>query len=264
MLVSDKSVNIVVVDSSEYDLTDEYFHQHAGNHIQMILERCSRAVVLSIFTKSDQLCSTDDRSAKKRHYEQCLRDMLKERKAEIKKRGLQTSQSSYNSFHTHQQVDVKKEVLFFSSSTTEGMEELYEHLQENTDNETLWPVVSAEVPERWLSFEERLKYSAEVILGLHKQRNDRPYRGFSVLKHRSRVPMWSIETVQKYGTDCGLCQEDSHLVLLYLHQISSILYYPQYCLSVPMYLVLFHLLLMFSRQYFNMTITNYNVIFVLK
>ena len=60
LLVSDKSVNVVVVDSSEYKLNEEYFRQHVGHYIQMILERCRLGVVLTVFTKADQLCAVAD------------------------------------------------------------------------------------------------------------------------------------------------------------------------------------------------------------
>ena len=37
LLVSDKSVNVVVVDSSEYKLNEDYFRQHVDHYIQLSL-----------------------------------------------------------------------------------------------------------------------------------------------------------------------------------------------------------------------------------
>ena len=53
LLVSDKPVNVVVVDCSQYKLSEESFLQHVGHYLQMILERCSLGVVLTVFTKAD-------------------------------------------------------------------------------------------------------------------------------------------------------------------------------------------------------------------
>ena len=230
LLVSDKSVNVVVVDSSEYKLNEEYFRQHVGHYIQMILERCRLGVILTVFTKADQLCAATDRTAVGQHYVKCVRAMLQLREQQMKQHGMQSTSNSLYSFLSHQNVEIREEVLFVSSLTLEGLDQLYKRLEEVTSTATLLPTLEAEVPETWLAFEERLHYSAQVALGI----KEKPKTDFTeddrclVVNYSSPIPVWSVKSVTSYGERCGLGKDEAQFVLPYLHQVSSVLYFPRY------------------------------------
>jgi hypothetical protein len=66
-------------------------------------------------------------------------------------------------------VEVREEVLFVSSMTFEGFDELYKRLEEVTSITTLLPTLEAEVPETWQEFEDKLIYSAQVALGIKEK-----------------------------------------------------------------------------------------------
>ena len=233
LLVSDKSVNVVVVDSSEYKLNEDYFRQHVGHYIQMILERCRLGVILTVFTKADQLCAAADRSAVRQHYVKCVRGMLQLREQQMKQHGMQSTSNSLSSFLSHQNVEIREEVLFVSSLTLEGLDQLYMRLEEVTSTATLLPMLEAEVPETWLAFEDRLHYSAQVALGIKEKPKVDEY-GYSqkhkqlVVNHSSPIPVWSVKSVTSYGVRCGLGKDEAQFVLPYLHQVSCVLYFPQY------------------------------------
>ena len=233
LLVSDKSVNVVVVDSSEYKLNEEYFRQHVGHYIQMILERCRLGVVMTVFTKADQLCAATDRTAVRQHYRKCVRAMLQLREQQMKQHGMQSTSSSLSSFLSHQNVEIREEVLFVSSLTLEGLDQLYKRLEEVTSTATLLPTLEAEVPETWLAFEDRLHYSAQVALGIKEKPSPIIFAFPSahknlVVNYSSPIPVWSMESVTSYGERCGLGKDEAQFVLPYLHQVSSVLYFPQY------------------------------------
>ena len=233
LLVSDKSVNVVVVDSSEYKLNEEYFRQHVGHYIQMILERCRLGVVMTVFTKADQLCAATDRTAVGQHYRKCVRAMLQLREQQMKQHDMQSTGSGLRSFLTHQNVEIREEVLFVSSLTLEGLDQLYKRLEEATSTATLLPTLKAEVPETWLAFEDRLHYSAQVALGIKEkpkvwERADHPQNKQLVVNYSSPIPVWSVKSVASYGERCGLGKDEAQFVLPYLHQVSSVLYFPQY------------------------------------
>ena len=230
LLVSDKSVNVVVVDSSEYKLNEEYFRQHVGHYIQMILERCRLGVVLTVFTKADQLCAATDRTAVGQHYVKCVRAMLQLREQQMKQHGMQSTGSRLSSFLTHQNVKIREKVLFVSSLTLEGLDQLYKRLEEVTSTATLLPTLEAEVPETWLAFEDRLHYSAQVALGIKKISRQLLHSRHNqlVVNYSSPIPVWSMKSVTSYGERCGLGKDEAQFVLPYLHQVSSVLYFPQY------------------------------------
>ena len=233
LLVSDKSVNVVVVDSSEYKLNEEYFRQHVGHYIQMILERCRLGVVLTVFTKADQLYAATDRTAVVQHYVKCVRAMLQLREQQMKQHGMQSTSNSLSVFLSHQNVEIREEVLFVSSLTLEGLDQLYKRLEEVTSTATLLPTLEAEVPETWLAFENRLHYSAQVALGIKEKPSRRDFDLRSthkqlVVKYSSPIPVWSVKSVTSYGERCGLGKDEAQFVLSYLHQVSSVLYFPRY------------------------------------
>ena len=233
LLVSDKSVNVVVVDSSEYKLNEEYFRQNVGHYIQMILERCRLGVVLSVFTKADQLCAATDRTAVRQHYVKCMRGMLQLREQQMKQHGMQSTSSSLSSFLSHQNVVIREEVLFVSSLTLEGLDQLYKRLEEVTSTATLLPILEAEVPETWLALEDRLNYSAQVALGIKEKPRRFSWgnpssRNLLVVNYSSPIPVWSVKSVTSYGVRCGLGKDEAQFVLPYLHQVSSVLYFPYY------------------------------------
>ena len=237
LLVSDKSVNVVVVDSSEYKLNEEYFRQHVGHYIQMILERCRLGVILTVFTKADQVCAATDRTAVRQHYMKCVRAMLQLREQQMKQHGMQSTGRGLSSFLTHQNVEIREEVLFVSSLTLEGLDQLYKRLEEVTSTATLLPTLEAEVPETWLAFEDRLHYSAQVALGIKEKPSQLPLSRHTqlVVNYSSPIPVWSMKSVASYGERCGLGKDEAQFVLPYLHQVSSVLYFPHYpslCLTV--------------------------------
>ena len=233
LLVSDKIVNVVVVDSSEYKLNEEYFRQHVGHYIQMILERCRLGVILTVFTKADQLCAATDRTAVRQHYVKCVRAMVQLREQQMKQHGMQSTGRGLSSFLTHQNVEIREEVLFVSSLTLEGLDQLYKRLEESTSTATLLPTLEAAVPETWLAFEDRLHYSAQVALGIKEKPkvSKLRYRKNAkqlVVNYFSPIPVWSVKSVISYGERCGLGKDDAQFVLPYLHQVSSVLYFPHY------------------------------------
>ena len=158
--------------------------------------------------------------------------------------GMQSTSSSLSSFLSHQNVEIREEVLFVSSLTLEGLDQLYKRLEEVTSTATLLPVLEAEVSETWLAFEERLHYSAQVTLGIKEKPKifisiDAPHPFDKqlqlVVNYCSPIPVWSVKSVTSYGERCGLGKDEAQFVLPYLHQVSSVLYflrYPSLCLTV--------------------------------
>jgi hypothetical protein len=235
LLVSDKSVNVVVVDASQYQLSDQCFRQHIGHYMQMILERCTLAVILTVFTKADLVPAKADRVAIRQHYGECVKAMLHLREQQKKSQDAELTRKSSSMFLNNQKVDVREEVLFVSSLTLEGLDELYKTLEEVTSSATLLPTVEAKVPETWTVFEDRLIYSAQVALGI----NDKPeVRKFTkvalpqdmllVVNYSSPIPVWSMNSVISYGIRCGLSKDEVLSVLPYLHQVNSILHFSSY------------------------------------
>ena len=108
-----------------------------------------------------------------------------------------------------------------------------QRLEEVTSTATLLPTLEAEVPEIWLAFEERLHYSAQVALGI-KEKPRRFILGNPsnhkqlVVNYSSPIPVWSVKSVISYGERCGLGKDEAQFVLPYLHQVSSVLYFPRY------------------------------------
>ena len=238
LLVSDKSVNVVVVvDCNEYKLSKEHFCQHIGHYIQMILECCRLGVILTVFTKAEQLCAAAGRTAVRQHYVKSVRNMLQLREQQM--HGIQSTRESVSSFLTHQNVEIREEVLFVSSVTLEGLDQLYKRLEEVTCTETLLPTLEAEVPKHgW-----HLKTDCNTVHMLHweskKPKVDEfiydPRDKQLVVNYSSPIPVWSVESVTLYGIRCGLGKDEGQFVLPYLHQVSSILYFPRYpslCLAV--------------------------------
>ena len=112
------------------------------------------------------------------------------------------------------------------SLTLEGLDELYKRLEEVTSTATLLPTLEAEVPETWLAF--GLRYSAQVALGIKVK----PKTGYMeddrclVVNYSSPIPVWSVKSVTSYAVRCGLGKDEAQFVLPYLHQVSSVLYFP--------------------------------------
>jgi hypothetical protein len=241
LLVSDKSVNVVVVDASQYQLSEEYFQEHVGHYMQMILDRSRLGVILTVFTKVDLLCVTRDRVAIGQHYAQCVKAMLqlreqqRKQQIQIKYQDTQLTRKNFL-FLSHQNVEVREEVLFVSSLTLEGLDKLYKRLEEVTSTATLLPRLEAEVPETWLAFEDRLHFSAEVALGVKEKPKALLFEHNKVIEtgrdlvvsNSSPIPVWSVKSVTSYGVKCGLSKDEVQSVLLYLHQVSSLLYFHLY------------------------------------
>jgi hypothetical protein len=235
LLVSNKSVNVVVVDASQYQLTEHCFRQHIAHYMQMILQHCTLAVILTVFTKADLVPAKADRVAIRQHYGECVKAMLHLREQQKKSQDAELTRKSSSMFLNNQKVDVREEVLFVSSLTLEGLDELYKTLEEVTSSATLLPTVEAKVPETWTVFEDRLIYSAQVALGI----NDKPeVRKFTkvalpqdmllVVNYSSPIPVWSMNSVISYGIRCGLSKDEVLSVLPYLHQVNSILHFSSY------------------------------------
>ena len=98
---------------------------------------------------------------------------------------------------------------------------------------TLLPTLEAEVPETWLAFEDRLHYSAQVALGIKEKPivhrwPENPQNKLLVVDYSSPIPVWSVKSVTSYGERCGLGKDEAQFVLPYLHQVSSVLYFPCY------------------------------------
>jgi GTPase SAR1 family protein len=229
LLVSDKSVNLVVVDVSEYKSSEKYFREHVGHYIQMILERCRLGAVLTVFTKADLLPSDTDRSEVLRHYVLCLEEMLSKREQQMKQYAMQSKGSDHSVFLAQQNVEITQDVIFVSSLKLEGFDQLYKKLEEISSTDCLRPTLEAVVPETWVTFEDRLKYSANVALGKENKPNFfYPENRLLVVNYSSTVPVWSLDSVISYSVRCGIAENEVQAVLPYLHQVSSILYFSLY------------------------------------
>ena len=126
------------------------------------------------------MCAAADKAIRQ-HYHKCLRDMLQLRQEQLQHICRKSTNSSLSSFLTHQNVEMREEVLFVSSMTLEGMELLYKSLEEVCTG-TLLPALEAEVPETWLAFEDRLQYSAQDAL---QTRTKQYYLHFCLLRKNS-------------------------------------------------------------------------------
>jgi hypothetical protein len=94
---------------------------------------------------------------------------LREQQMKMQSQDTQLTRKSSSMFLSHQKVEVREEVLFVSSLTLEGLDELYKSLEEVTSTSTLLPTLEAEVPETLLVFEDRLVYSAQVALEIKEK-----------------------------------------------------------------------------------------------
>ena len=123
--------------------------------------------------------------------------------------------------------------MIHSTTTSSQVDIMYMRLEEVTSTATLLPTLEAEVPETCLAFEDRLHYSAQVAVGIKEKPKVDEY-GYSqkhkqlVVNYSSPIPVWSAKSVTSYGVRCGLGEDEAQFVLPYLHQVSSVLYFPQY------------------------------------
>jgi hypothetical protein len=153
---------------------------------------------------------------------------LREQQMKMQSQDTQLTRKSSSMFLSHQKVEVREEVLFVSSMTFEGFNELYKRLEEVTSTATLLPTLEAEVPETWQEFEDKLIYSAQVALGIKEKPRNPQFLKDLVVNYSSPIPVWSVKSVTSYGLKFGLGTEEVQSVLPYFHQVSSILYFPLY------------------------------------
>ena len=215
LFISDNSLVLIVVDSSQYKFTQQCFRQNIADFLQVVYDRNSRAHIAIVVSKVDLMVdmSREEMSRKwNEHLHTCLHQFLKIRQAEIDrmKRNVAAGGSPKNKYISHhlhffdfQQITVGKNVILTSAATHEGVVSVKVYLRELCGNERLLPSLHTELPLSWVTVEDEL---------------------ITPQPHTS-VPITDVSYAMQLCVEHGLTEESCRELLNYLNQVGSILYY---------------------------------------
>ena len=213
LFISDNSLVLIVVDSSQYKFAQQCFRQNIADFLQVVYDRNSRAHIAIVVSKVDLMVdiSREEMSRKwSEHLHTCLHEFLENRQAEIgrmKQMAAGDSPSKYVSERVHffdfQRITVEENVLFTSALTHEGVVSVKNRLRELCGNERLLPSLHTELPSSWVTVEDKL-----ITPQLH-----------------TSVPITDVSYAMQLCLEHGLTEESCRELLNYLNQVGSILYY---------------------------------------
>ncbi|XP_062511335.1 malignant fibrous histiocytoma-amplified sequence 1 homolog [Corticium candelabrum] len=215
LFISDNSLVLIVVDSSQYKFTQQCFRRNIADFLQVVYDRNSRAHIAIVVSKVDLMVdmSREEMSRKwSEHLYTCLRQFLKIRQAEIDqmKRIIATGDSPKNKyvserlhFFDFQRITVEENVLLTSASTHEGVVSVKNCLRDLCGNERLLPSLHTKLPSSWVTVEDKL---------------------ITPQPHTS-VPIIDVSYAMQVCVEHGLTEESCRELLNYLNQVGSILYY---------------------------------------
>ena len=214
LMVSDNALALIVVDSSRYDFSEHCFRQNVGDFLEVLYERNTRARVVFVVSKVDEMSRPRQEINAKwnEHLATRLAEFLKMREDQINRMaGIAApdgkDQSDYLTVNLQflrlQQITIEKKAVVTSAATYEGVEALKSLLEMLSQDVTLLPSLEARVPESWATVEDKLVIHQADI----------------------GVPITQVSDAIALGDKHGLAADDCHSLLNYLHQAGSILYY---------------------------------------
>ena len=216
LMVSDNSLALIVVDGSRYQFTAQCFHSNIGNFLQVLYERNSRSHVAIVVSKVDLMVDMSREEMIKKwneHLHTCLHQFLEIRRVQIKRMAASIAASDSRKskyvlkclqFFESQQITVEETVMVTSAATHEGVVSLKDRLRELCVDESLLPSLHTELPSSWVTVEDKLL----------------------IPQSATSVPITDVFYADLVCAKHGLTEKRCRELLIYLHRVGSILYYP--------------------------------------
>ena len=174
LMVSDNALALIVVDVNQYKATEECFRETIGEYLEVLYERNSKAYVIIVMSKVDQLSDSehDIRMEFADHVSRCVGRFLNLRQLHVRrmKKSLETVELSQYElcaerlrFLLAQSITVREDVVLTSSAIYEGVGDLWRLLGKLSEDPELLPSIAAQLPASWVALEDHLVGGASPI-----------------------------------------------------------------------------------------------------
>ena len=213
LMISDSALALIVVDISQYKLTEECFRENIGGYLEILCERNSKAYVIVVMSKVDQLSDSEHDVSTKigNHVNICVGRYLNFRQMHVRQveNSLKSGDQSHNELYAEnlrfleaQRITVREDIVVTSSATYEGVRDLWSLLGQLCEDLDLIPSVEAQLPASWVAVED-------YLVG-------------------ETVPIVEVSDVVSASVSHGLTEEGTLHLLKYLHDVGSLLYFSRH------------------------------------
>ena len=203
VVTSDKSLILTIIDSSQYDMTEEKFYSHVGKYLHISFDFLFQAYILLVMTKID-MCGEGQVQEFAKHIKRFVREFEKERKVSRRK----------ESGPRHQRIPVHTEIMLTSAKSMGGIEELVDCITKILHQPGRLPSVERTMPQSWVRGEDILRLTADMLTP--------PISTVGELADLFRNAFYFP------SSDPVIQGEHFPHLLNYLHQVGSLLHYPHH------------------------------------
>ena len=213
LMVSDNAFALIVVDVSQYQLTDECFRDNIGEYLELLFERNSKAYAIIVMSKVDQLSDSEHNIRMKfdSHVNSRVGRFLnlRQRRVRLLERSLENVDQLHYEFCAErlrflhaQSITVREDVVLTSSASYKGVGELWNLLGQLSENVDLISSIEAHLPASWVAVEDRLVSPT--------------------------VPIMEVSEAVALSVEHGLSKGGTLHLLKYLHDVGSLMFFSRH------------------------------------